>query len=69
MKISVYTLTSAISDPKLIERTSNEFLNGIAQTAHCEFEVKGEDFSDYNEAEMPVIFICTGVLKENSRLY
>lgn len=60
MKVSVYTLTSAISDPKIIEQNSKEFLDDIAQAAHCDFDIKGEDFSDYNEADMPVIFIRTG---------
>lgn len=60
MKVSLYTLTSAISDPKIIERNSSDFLDEIYQTLHCEFDLKGEDFSDYNEVEMPVIFIRTG---------
>lgn len=60
MKVSVYTLTSAIADPKIIERNSKEFLDEIAKAASCEFDIKGEDFSDYNEADMPVVFIRTG---------
>lgn len=60
MKISLYTLTSAISDPQLIERNSKGFLDEIAESARCEFDMKGEDFSDFNEVEMPVIFIRTG---------
>ena len=60
MKISLYTLTSAISDPKVIEQESAKFLDEIARSADCEFDVKGEDFSDFEEAEMPVIFIRTG---------
>ena len=60
MKITIYTLTSAIHDPKVIERSTKEFLDGISQAADCEFDIKGEDFSDYNDAEMPVIFVRTG---------
>ena len=60
MKITIYTLTSAIHDPKVIERSTKEFLDGISQAADCEFDIKGEDFSDYDEAEMPVIFVRTG---------
>ena len=60
MKISLYTLTSAISDPKVIDQASKGFLDEIARSADCEFDVKGEDFSDFEEAEMPVIFIRTG---------
>lgn len=60
MKISVYTLTSAIHDPKVIDKNSKQFLDDIAAAADCEFEVKGEDFSDFEDAEMPVIFVRTG---------
>ncbi len=60
MKISVYTLTSSIHDPKVIERNSKDFMDGIAEAAGCEFDVRGEDFSDYNDAEMSVIFVRTG---------
>ena len=60
MKISLYTLTSAIHDPKIIESNAKDFLDGIAAAAHCEFDVRGEDFSDFNESEMSVIFVRTG---------
>lgn len=60
MKISVYTLTSAISDPVVIEQNSKLFLDEVSKEANCEFEVKGEDFSTFNDDEMPVIFIRTG---------
>ena len=60
MKISIYTLTSSIHDAKVIERSTKTFLEGISIAADCEFEIKGEDFSDYNDADMPVIFVRTG---------
>ena len=60
MIVSVYTLTSTISDPVQIECISKVFLGEIAQLTPCEFEIKGEDFSDFNEVEMPVIYIRTG---------
>ena len=60
MKITVYTLTSSIHDAKVVERSTKTFLGSISIAADCEFEIKGEDFSDYNDADMPVIFVRTG---------
>ena len=60
MKISLYTLTSPIGDRDIVERTSREFLDEITRSTGCEFELKGDDFSDYDQCLMPVIFIRTG---------
>ena len=60
MKISVYTLTSAISDPEMIARNSQKFLAEIATQMEGDFEMKGEDFSDFATAELPVVFVRTG---------
>ena len=60
MKISVYTLTSDLHDPEFIERSSKGFLEDISAAADCEFDIKGEDFSDFESADMPVIYIRTG---------
>lgn len=60
MKISVYTLTSFIHNKEVIEQTSREFLDAVARDLNCEIEFKGENFDDYQQAEMPVIFVRTG---------
>ena len=60
MKISLFTLTSFIHDPAVIEQQSVAFLQEISQAVDCEFDVKGDDFSLYDAATMPVIFVRTG---------
>ena len=60
MNISLFTLTSSIHDPVAIERNSRQFLNQLEAAAGCQFQVHGEDFSDYSAASMPVIFVRTG---------
>ena len=59
MKFTIFTLTSPIHDPEAIDRNAQAFLDQIAAQTPCVFELT-DDFTRYDEAQMPLIFVRTG---------
>lgn len=55
-KIAIYTLASSLHDPERVSAITQEFL----KTLHVEYELKGNDYTDYGSHALDVIFICTG---------
>ena len=55
-KIAIYTLASSLHDPERVNAITQDFLN----TLHMEYELKGNDYTDYGSHALDVIFICTG---------
>ena len=60
MNISLFTLTSPIHDKEKLDRESQSFLDEIAQASGCTFDICGENFDLYANAQMPVIYVRTG---------
>ncbi len=55
-KIAIYRLASPRHTPEQLNTFTQEFLS----TLHVEYELKGDDFTDYGSHALDVIFICTG---------
>lgn len=56
MKISIYTITSPLHDPKTTDETSKQFLEKL----NIDYELKGDDFSDYGQSPLNIIYVRTG---------
>ncbi len=56
MKISVYTLTSELHDEQSVELLTQEFLASL----DIEFNLKGNDYSDYGSQPLSLIYVRTG---------
>ena len=54
--IAIYTLTSELHDPEATNAVTREFLSTIYQ----EYELKGNDYSDYGSACLNLIYVRTG---------
>ena len=54
--INIYTLTSELHDAQSVNHATEEFLNSL----HVNFNLKGDDYSDYGTAALSVIFVRTG---------
>ncbi|MBR1726787.1 MAG: hypothetical protein IJ724_09110, partial [Muribaculaceae bacterium] len=54
--ISIYTLTSALHDEQAVSCATQQFLSSL----QIEYAYKGEDYSDYGEATLNLIFVRTG---------
>ena len=55
-KIAIYTISSVLHDTERVKRLAEEFLS----TVHLDYELKGDDYSDYGAHALDVIYICTG---------
>lgn len=60
MEITLYTLTSIIHDVNKIDRDSETFLKNIEKESGCKFNIKGEDFSGYDDSALNFIYVRTG---------
>ena len=56
MKTAIYTLTSALHDEKAIGAQTREFLDSLDPN----FELKGDDFSDFGTHTLNLIYVRTG---------
>ena len=54
--INIYTLTSALHDEKAVTAVTREFLEGIGM----DYELKGNDYSDYGTCGLSLIYVRTG---------
>ena len=54
--INIYTLTSELHDAQSVNQATEAFLNSL----HVNFDLKGDDYSDYGTAALSVIFVRTG---------
>ena len=54
--IAIYTLTSALHDEKAVSAVTREFLQSIG----IDFELKGNDYSDYGTSGLSLIYVRTG---------
>ena len=54
--IAIYTLTSALHDEKAVSAVTREFLESIG----IDFELKGNDYSDYGTCGLSLIYVRTG---------
>ena len=54
--INIYTLTSELHDAQSVNQATEAFLNSL----HVNFDLKGNDYSDYGTAALSVIFVRTG---------
>ena len=60
MDISLFTLTAAIQDTTILDENSKSFIEEIEELSECRFEIKGDNFDEYENAFMPIIYIRTG---------
>ena len=56
--IAIYSITSALHDKSAVNSLSDEFLKSIFPEGGYDF--KGEDFFDFGEADLNIIYIRTG---------
>ncbi|MBQ0114378.1 MAG: hypothetical protein KBT10_00665 [Bacteroidales bacterium] len=56
MDICIYSLTSSLHDENSTNKYSNDFLNRIK----CDFIYKGQDFTDFGEHTLDLIYVRTG---------
>lgn len=56
MSICIYTLTSRLHDKEAIEQATNTFLS----TLHCNFTYKGEDYTNFGQNSLDLIYVRTG---------
>ena len=56
MKISIYTITSPLHDEKSTNETSKSFLESL----NIDYDFKGNNFSDYGQSPLNIIYIRTG---------
>lgn len=54
--ISIYTLTSALHDEQAVSAVTREFLESLS----LEYDLKGEDYSDYGSSDLDLIYVRTG---------
>ena len=54
--IAIYTLTSVLHDEKSVSTVTQEFLGSLG----IEYELKGNDYSDYGSACLNLIYVRTG---------
>ena len=54
--IAIYTLTSELHDEKAVSTVTQEFLGSLG----IEYELKGNDYSDYGSACLNLIYVRTG---------
>lgn len=60
MKTGIFSITSTIHDVDRIEQNSKAFIDSIQAQVDHELIRYGDDFSDYGDAELPLIFVRTG---------
>lgn len=60
MKISIYTLSSALHDKASTERIAFEFLSQIEEKSGIRFKHCGSDFSTYGSSDLDLIYVVTG---------
>lgn len=60
MEISLFTLTASIKDPQTLDKDSKSFLEEIEELSECRFKIKGENFDEYENSFMPIIYVRTG---------
>ena len=56
MNIAIYTITSTLHDARAIEKSTREFLESL----DIEYELRGDDFSNYGSHALDLIYIRTG---------
>ena len=56
MNIAIYTLTSELHDANAVKDATREFLNNL----EIEYTLKGNDFSDYGQCPLCLIYVRTG---------
>ena len=56
MKITIFTLTSELHDEKAVAAMTSEFLGSLG----ISYELKGNDYSDYGEHVLNLIYVRTG---------
>ena len=56
MNIAIYTLTSELHDEKAVGSVTREFLNSL----NMEYELKDNDYSDYGQHALDLIYVRTG---------
>ena len=56
MKTTIYTLTSPLHDPVALEASTRAFLDEL----QVEYDLRGEDFSDYGTSPLSLVFVRTG---------
>ena len=54
--IAIFTLTSELHNPEATNAVTREFLS----TLDADFELKGNDYSDYGSACLNLIYVRTG---------
>ena len=54
--ISIYTLTSELHDAQAVNAATQEFLNSL----QVEFNFKENDYTDYGQAPLSLIYVRTG---------
>lgn len=54
--IAIYTLTSALHDSQAVAALTEEFLS----TLHISYDWKGDDYSDFGEHDLNLIYVRTG---------
>ena len=59
MKIKIFPLVSSLHDKKLVNETTNEFINLIKERLNCEIEIE-TDVSCFYDADLSLIFVQTG---------
>ena len=56
MNISIYTITSELHDKVSINQATKEFLGAL----DFEYDFKDSDYSTYGDADLNLIYVCTG---------
>ena len=56
MNIAIYTLTSELHDEQAVSAVTQEFLS----TLGVDYELKGNDYSDYGQHALDLIYVRTG---------
>ena len=56
MNIAVYTITSELHDEKAVASVTQYFLDSL----HIDFEFRGNDFSDFGQKPLNLIYVRTG---------
>ena len=56
MDIAIYTLTSELHDEEAVSAVTQEFLGSLG----IEYTLRGNDYSDYGQHALPVIYVRTG---------
>lgn len=56
MSIAIYTLISQLHDEKAVEMVTDDFLGSLG----IEYELKGNDYADYGNCSLNLIYVRTG---------